>query len=254
MSNETPLPKRLYKYQPPSVQALTSLSAGKLWFSTPSKFNDPFDCALEASLATLSDQDCNAITRRLFPNMNIENPHVLNTVRQQLSETIPQLVLEARNKVRGVCCFTEIVDDLLMWGHYADSHRGFCLEFDTTLEPITKAKPVNYSYSFPNLDIGKIANGEHEQVLDLVLTKAACWQYEKEWRVLHEEGDKIFGYERKALTGVFFGARMPQEQRLMVASFLSKTTTELYNMRLNKSHFKLEAEPLRFTPIDYHPQ
>ena len=42
---------------------------------------------------------------------------------------------EERNKInlyeRGVCCFSEKKDDILMWSHYADGHKGFCLEFIT---------------------------------------------------------------------------------------------------------------------------
>jgi hypothetical protein len=62
------LPKRLYKYQPPSTQALANLSAAKLWFSHPSKFNDPFDCALEASFSEISDDDRERLVRWAAPS------------------------------------------------------------------------------------------------------------------------------------------------------------------------------------------
>jgi hypothetical protein len=30
----------------------------------------------------------------------------------------------------GIYCVSTNYDDVLMWSHYADSHKGICLEFD----------------------------------------------------------------------------------------------------------------------------
>ena len=39
--------------------------------------------------------------------------------------------------------------------------------------------------------------------MGLLLTKAKCWEYEQEWRVLHQEADKLYGYDRSSLTGIY---------------------------------------------------
>ena len=39
--------------------------------------------------------------------------------------------LRAQISQRGVACFTTELNNILMWSHYADGHKGFCLEFDT---------------------------------------------------------------------------------------------------------------------------
>ena len=36
---------------------------------------------------------------------------------------------------RGVCCLSEKHDDVLMWSHYSNGHKGFCLKFETSYEP-----------------------------------------------------------------------------------------------------------------------
>jgi hypothetical protein len=37
----------------------------------------------------------------------------------------------------GVACFSALPDDLLMWAHYADKHRGVCLKFvGNRFEPV----------------------------------------------------------------------------------------------------------------------
>ena len=134
--------------------------------------------------------------------------------RQIIANSLRTAIENAKKEMRGVCCFSELVDHPLMWGHYSDGHRGFCLEFDTTKAPLfNKAHKVTYSDAIPRLDIDKIARFELGSVMDLVLTKAKCWEFEHEWRVLHNEGNILFGVERAALTKIYFGAKMPEEQQ-----------------------------------------
>lgn len=175
----------------------------------------------------------------------------MGAFRTAVSEGILKVTAQLIKKVGGVCCFSEVYDDRLMWGHYADCHRGFCLEFDTTQDPIRLARQVKYSDEFPRLQIQDLAAGSAESIFDLLLTKATCWQYENEWRSMHGEPDKAYGYKRRTLTGLYFGAKMPEEQQGMIAKLLSGTTTKLYRMRRSSSQFRLEHESITFTPIDY---
>jgi hypothetical protein len=154
--------------------------------------------------------------------------------------------------VGGVCCFSAIPDSLLMWGHYAQSHQGFCLEFSTSRDKMfQKSKRVRYADSLPSINTNSLVNGDFAQIMQLVLTKARCWEYEQEWRVLHTNAELLYGYERDSLTGVYFGAKMPEAQMAMVASLLENTYTKLYRMRLSSSTFSVVAEQLDFRRIDY---
>lgn len=47
--------------------------------------------------------------------------------------------IAAKMQHQGIACFSAKVDDLLMWSHYADGHRGFCLEFEGSYPPLSKA-------------------------------------------------------------------------------------------------------------------
>ncbi len=40
-----------------------------------------------------------------------------------------KMMMNAINDTIGILCFTEKNDNLLMWSHYANSHKGFVLEF-----------------------------------------------------------------------------------------------------------------------------
>jgi hypothetical protein len=248
-------PTKLYKYRSASTQSIANLSAAKLWFSSPSRFNDPFDCAYEIAISELSKDDLIAIIQRI--SRGDITPAVLarypdDVLRQQVTDGLKGAVAMGISAVKGVSCFSEIPDCLLMWGHYSDGHRGFCMEFDTTKEPLFKiAHPVIYKDTFPTIGVEAFTKIDYSQILQLVLTKSNCWKYEREWRVLHREGETFFSYDRASLTAVYFGAKMPEDERLMIASLLGRTDTKFYQMRRSNSTFELVAEPVTFTPNDY---
>jgi len=87
--------------------------------------------------------------------------------------------------------------------------------------------------------------------MELVLTKSVCWEYEKEWRVLHNQADCPYGVERNALVGLYFGASMPSDQMEMIASLLDWTDVKLHKMKRSDDKYALVAEPLTFNRIDY---
>jgi hypothetical protein len=249
------VPARLYKYRSGSTQDITSVSGAKLWFSSPSRFNDPFDCAYDIVLPKLTRTDCVTL-------LSIASGGQLNAAKlarmpdAHLLQAIPaglkSAVERGLSTVGGVCCFSETPTDLLMWGHYANGHQGFCLEFDTSKEAaFQKARKVEYRNDIPSLGIETFTQFDLEQAMKLLLTKAKCWQYEQEWRVLHNESDKSYGYERRSLTAIYFGAKMPEDQILLIASILARTDTQLYRMGVSKSSFELSPEKIEFTPIDY---
>ena len=55
------LPSKLYKYQPYTTQTLENLKKRQIWFSKPSRFNDPFDCGIQYQLSELTTEEWKAL-------------------------------------------------------------------------------------------------------------------------------------------------------------------------------------------------
>jgi hypothetical protein len=91
-----------------------------------------------------------------------------------------------RNMYKAICdqyrlyCLSERPDIPLLWGHYAGSHTGICLEFDATRAPFAASEKVKYVSAYPAYDI---VMGSYESLV----TKSADWSYEAEWRLITEE-------------------------------------------------------------------
>jgi hypothetical protein len=71
----------------------------------------------------------------------------------------------------------------LLWGHYADKHKGICLGFEVQDENFFE--PVNYVDSRPTLkDFGcsSLSEIKESQMRQILFTKWDAWAYEEEYR------------------------------------------------------------------------
>lgn len=253
------LPQKLYKYQAFTAQALESLKAQKIYFGPPSKFNDPYDCAFSPHIKSLTIEEVQSIRdkylsepglppeRRLdFQNIKIEQlrEHFMNAGRRTFEQHRSHF-----STSRGVTCFSEANDNLLMWSHYGDRYQGFCLEFDTREAGFDKVMPVSYSDELPTFDLYPMLRDDYcEDVMRLYTTKALPWAYEKEWRAIHETAGTQFGYPPEALSGVFFGPDISEERVEIICLILrgQNENVKFYHGRRSAAKFKVDFKEFSY--------
>ena len=119
----------------------------------------------------------------------------------------------------GVLCLSSVENDILMWSHYADSHRGICLQFDGYFEFFANTQEVKYPPVRPR--INPFRQSKLEMTEAALLTKAEHWQYEKEWRLIqYTKGPGVYRFPPEALTGVILGAQMSATNQAKVLSWI----------------------------------
>lgn len=224
---------QVYKYQPVNKYVLSNLAKGKLWFACPEAFNDPFEFRLQRSdqakgIATLREQ-----------NLHLEGLSDDELIQRATA------TYEGAMRSMGVCCFTEVPDDVLMWSYYADAHRGICLGFggnDGEAPEDAALYPVRYEEEYPQLDFEDVW---HVEGLAKVLwTKERAWSHEREWRVLKVEGN-IHGDYPGVLNRVIFGLRTPDDDQELVRSLvLGEDHVEFFQVRRDEARYQLHIEPL----------
>ncbi len=270
------LPKYLYKYQPFTVESIANLKNRQIWFSKPLGFNDPYDCAIRPDLE-ISDKEYELLFYRYLKNASSDEKRSLYSKYMsdgKLSREFKEVVRSEISKAfddyrkivlseRGVTCFSEKMDDVLMWSHYTQGHKGFCLEFDTSFEMFQKVFPVRYSKDIPFAKPAVVllaeTDKERSDILDdlssgwvqMLTIKADYWAYEKEWRIFHKEGNKLYGYGVNCLTGIYFGVGMDYSHKEIVSMILQNSPTKLYEMKKSGSEFRLTYEQVEYTPYHY---
>jgi hypothetical protein len=257
-----PLPSRLYKYESFTAQALENLKNHSVYFASPSGFNDPYDCAVSPSVKNPSDSDVQRI--RTYYLAKVDLPDEVRNEFQRLDVAGLRLLLLRQGQSfldeavkdflsrRGVTCFSERNDSLLMWGHYGGRFKGFCLEFRTEHAPLTKARRVRYAEEMPQVDLIPLLctnEVESSEVLDLYCTKALDWHYEKEWRCIHDKAGTLYTYPAEALTGVFVGpdAAFASFEILALIVMNQNPEVQLWQGRRSKSDFSVKFELVTYT-------
>lgn len=253
-------PGKLFKYEPFSAQGIENLKNQVIYFGSPRGFNDPYDCGLfptikeptDADVETirahyLSDEDLPSPTRHEFEVSSVGQLRAifLRVGRETLERELKRFVTE-----KGVSCFCERPDNLLMWSHYGDHHRGFCLEFRTDLKPFEKIRQVKYSSQMPTFDLPRmLCDGDFGQILELFCTKAIDWQYEREWRCMHQVVGTAYVYPADALTGVYFGPRASYTSLEVVALILKgqNENVKLWKGSVSQTAFEVIFEPVTYT-------
>lgn len=196
-----------------------------LYFSSRKLFNDPFDCVVPCF-----QQIPGTIIKRFseeFVDLKFKDTSEVekeNLITELMSvkalEDIRNLLQDEVDKA-GIVCFSQVRDDILMWAHYADKHKGVCFEFDGSDNCLFfgEAQPVEYK-SFTQIPLDK---NRERQMTRVILTKSKHWMYEKEYRIFRpvNAGSQL-DYPVELLTGIIFGCMMPNKVRETIRQWVEE--------------------------------
>ncbi len=265
-------PEVIYRYQPMRPDAVDLVRNGRLWFSNPSRFNDPFDFlpAFSNEARQLVDKDREEAywTNTSFRGSRISfmkntederNRRVRDYCRWRQSEFIKVLARKF-----FVACFSEIPDSILMWSHYASYHSGLCIGIRPAKMGLPREKALRWKVRY----LDERLPLDHSRPNDIPLRKARAWRYEREWRVVmatsdltpgnrplspeHKKHPSEPGYFLQlrwdAFESVRFGPKVDPKKRAAVLKHLQASErrhVEIIQMHLSPDRFELEAEVLR---------
>jgi hypothetical protein len=197
----------------------------QLFFASRTSFNDPFDCRVPSFLeipGTILKRFVEEFVDRKFPN-SAEAEKVERMARLMSVSALEGLRKGLQEEVdrAGIVCFSKVRNDILMWAHYADKHRGLSLEFDGSDNCLFfgEAQPVEYEDYTPI----PLSEDKERQMTRIILTKSRHWSYEQEYRIIQpgKAGTKL-DYPVELLTGVIFGCMMPDGIRKSVKQWAAK--------------------------------
>ncbi|MDH5785509.1 MAG: DUF2971 domain-containing protein [Chromatiales bacterium] len=253
------MPDYIYKYEPFSPQSLKNLKAQSIYYGSPLEFNDPYDCAITPKIKDPSPDDIIKLRNyyhKRFHGNDVAASELSSLNDSQFKEMVVRSTRAAIQKrlgeflaTKGVTCFSEKNDNLLMWSHYGGRYKGFCLEFDTSYHPFDKLRKVTYSKEMPIIDaVTLLMHDTTDQVIDMYTTKSDAWRYEKEWRSIHSTKGTLYTYEASALTAVYFGPDIDEQSMEIICLILSGQNETVKYFRGKRSEDKFEVN---FEGFDY---
>lgn len=151
------------------------------------------------------------------------------------------------NAYFGVLCFSTSNDSLLMWAHYADSHKGFVLEFETEdneFKELGDLYEVKYNKARPILDPAQTPT------MEVYMRKGKEWEYEHEYRLVRSlpncekrllaDGEFYFvRMSRSCVKALYLGSRMDKFLATQISQIMAGTDAEIYQTELHLKEFGL---------------
>jgi hypothetical protein len=251
---------RLFKYRALGAErcrALDILANHRLHVSPAGSLNDPFECQAIVSFDAPQEQKLERAIRRI----QIETPLIsAEAARNAAPERVRQVEKHGRQQFDemvqtklGFVSFGRVYDNLLMWAHYADSHRGLVLEFDATKlsgQPchyssasfFGGAQRVQYTDTLPTINF--YTDALDEQARKLLLTKSRHWDYEEEWRmvIMDRTQSPSHSFSPEFLTAVYLGCRTTEADCAAVQKCIQSRGVEVALFRANPSKSKYGLE------------
>lgn len=281
-------PAFLCKYFPP--ERLDCIENRELAFSPLSTFNDPFEGKpdvhglsseefllekIQEKFPGVLQDKYNSLPEDRRSSMSFDEfkARMLNISKRELPKQVAgfhetltaaaKLLPDRMTAQMGAMCLCETRDSLLMWAHYARSHTGFVVEFDTSSPFFSRPRTdsdehyqlrrVLYRSRRPS---GHIIDFDGSE---LFLVKSDDWSYEKEWRIfapLNDADRKIevdgtmihlFNFPIASIKSITIGARASEHVRSRICAIASGPGDHrfpVYQSTPSKSHFMLEFERL----------
>lgn len=280
---------KLFKYLKP--ERIDILKNKSIRFSQPSVFNDPFefkpvistvaspeyvekyfndnlDVLVETELSNLTEHFRYKVSksdlRDMWNDFFASHKHFLSQKLENTATKFSDVFTEKSNELIGVLSLTEKCDNLLMWAHYADSHRGICLGFDATADFFNRKRSENdefyhlrkveYSGKRPSKSMTDMCS------TDMFLLKSNDWKYEQEWRIcsvlidantINEQVSPtayLFNLPGSAITEVIVGANADEALITSINEILNNDSelshVKLKRAKVSKCEFSLEFDDL----------
>lgn len=208
------MPDKLYKYRPFGVNTLRAITEAEIFYAKPSTFNDPLDCDPTIDLDIDRVHLERLLYRMLLKRKSEEEarsdigylrymsseygdyktePEVENYLMRMVANDIKR-ELDAELGNEGVLSLSATWKSGLMWSHYADEHRGICIEYDTRNQLHPRLGSVDYkgpraikTSDLYRWKVREDADAKERVVKTYFYTKSGEWRYEREWRDVRDE-------------------------------------------------------------------
>jgi hypothetical protein len=219
------------------------LTLNKIYLSSKSEFNDPFDSAVY--IAEISkdqvDKYLDEVLNRFNLSREIKNKWIdLSQCPIKFRDALATSLNQQIDK-QGIYSLSASIKNPLMWAHYANSHQGIAIVFnhnrnDEKFNPL----PICYQTQYQE-------NPNSFMDLDYLFIKGEEWRYEKEWRIIEKTRAKeLFELPENVINGIVLGAKCDDSTSLFLKDLIKSRTLEgrppisLYRAGINDKFFQLD--------------
>jgi hypothetical protein len=207
----------LYKFRSGNLNDIINLTNNQLPSCTISTFNDPFE------FLYLPDVDTDMFKKY--------SEDLLNEIYNFIDET---------NQNFTVCSFSQYKNNILMWSHYADYHKGFCIEYNfyDVFPRFGSVFPVTYDN-----DVIERSNND----IRFMLRKSEDWSYEYEWRIINVNENNRTLYSLINMPkpkSIYLGCKIENGLKGYLTKYCKDNNIKLYQSKIKRDKYGLDFDEI----------
>lgn len=135
-----------------------------------------------------------------------------------------------------ICSLSDNLNDVRLWSHYADGHRGIAIAIDfSNIE--SDLHKVKYSTELPEFGDTILTSPMPPQVLSI---KTNHWEYEAEYRIIQ---DKDYYPINGRIKAIYAGQRIT-DFRIELLKKITPEGISIYDTKLNTEKVLIEPDKL----------
>lgn len=256
------LPKTLYKYRDwYNDYHKKILTENQIFFPSQNAFNDPFDAAIPFRYDE-KEMTPENIFKKLYETGRESMPHLseaelINECYKQQNSGIfengeywknyYEKYVESVKRNFGIFSLTTKCSNLLMWSHYANSHKGFCIGFNTEkLFNLVRGTIGTVVYD-DVMPFAPMFDNGLEGITKLLNTKSNDWKYEDEYRMIKSlSANKTFIFEENIIDEIILGLNMNEKSKNEIKEIVDTKLSDikLFEATKDLNEFKLNIIPI----------
>jgi len=260
INDPSSIPDVLYKYRDwENDHHKRILTEFELYFPSVDQFNDPFDGSIPIRYRkgdlTPSNvfQKLYKTAKENFPDLTEMEIHEKCFESQNIGYIIDENHMEKvykeyqikKIKKIGIFSLTNSCNNHLMWSHYSNSHKGFCIGFKIPELKNLIGKDWGIFSLYYEKELPYIELNEDYMVFTkkLLCTKSDVWEYELEYRIIrYDFTRKILKITPEAVSEVIFGVMMEYDTKMEILELIKSNfpETKVFEAKRNKDFFKLD--------------
>ncbi len=249
------------------------LTHNEIFLSSAEQFNDPFDCNISVKYDGLTKED---VIQRNIKFLKTTRPELGNKKIKKLAKKQEQIKFyKDKNHLKwfdeyqkdynlkhfGIYSLAGNCDNIVMWSHYANSHKGVCFGFNIvrlgeSFPLIAKQHgllidiyPVIYSTEYPTYHIKDLDLDAEQRIVKPLITKSSAWEYENEYRLISLSGVNFSLHLYDGIiTEIILGCKISHTDKNMIQRILrtKKSNIKLYQALMDDNDFNLKFEEINY--------
>lgn len=198
----------------------------EIWFSGIDYLNDPFEKVYSTKMLEEYDGTEQIVTDFFIP------------FQKDIDEYFKKV---------GILSLCKENTNLVMWSHYADNHKGYCVEYNLNSNIINQL-------NFENEDEVFLMKVEYEDTpLDFLSLpsnfqfylrrKSKLWEYENEFRYISSKKG-LHKIPSDAIKALYLGASINEIVKQTIVKLCTDKKIDLYQSTISKNSYALKFEKI----------